>query len=283
MNTLIQKIIDIDSDLSNEKYLSILNEPYQDITNTIINETTIVNDIRRLLFNKLKGIQKVTCIVNEEIEPDRYSRLMNELSKNNIPSYLIDCLLPTYYNTLEQLELFKKIKIDHSKYLETNERNISLREVSIFLNFYIIFKRIIGYYKEGLFMILESDVLCRDNFYLLHKLLNNLDLSFNDCISFGSGSNLNLIDHTIVPDTIELYNTSDTRCMDSLIFSYNGIEKFVNYIESKIFTSGIDNPIDFFMNDFLKSNTNSFKMFWTSPSLTIQGSQNGTFKSNIQL
>ena len=71
--------------------------------------------------------------------------------------------------------------------------------------------------------------------------------------------------------------------MDSLIFSYNGIEKFVNYIESKIFTSGIDNPIDFFMNDFLKSNTNSFKMFWTSPSLTIQGSQNGTFKSNIQL
>jgi hypothetical protein len=52
-------------------------------------------------------------------------------------------------------------------------------------------------------------------------------------------------------------------------------------IESKIFSTGIDNPIDYFMNDFLKI-TNSFNMYWTSPSLTIQGSQNGTFKSNIQ-
>ena len=69
--------------------------------------------------------------------------------------------------------------------------------------------------------------------------------------------------------------------MDSLIFSIQGIQKFVDYIESKIFTTGIDNPIDYFMNDFLKT-SNSFNMYWTSPSLTIQGSQNGTFQSNIQ-
>ena len=69
--------------------------------------------------------------------------------------------------------------------------------------------------------------------------------------------------------------------MDSLIFSIQGIQKFVDYIESKIFTTGIDNPIDYFMNDYLKI-TNSFDMYWSSPSLTIQGSQNGTFQSNIQ-
>jgi hypothetical protein len=281
MDVLIQKIIDIDSDLSNEKYLSILNEPYQDITNVIINETTIVNDIRRLLFNKFTNIQKVTCIVNEEIEPDRYFRINEELKKNSVQSFMIEHSLPTYFNTLENLKLYKKIKVDNTIYLQTNEKKLSLREISIFLNFYIIFKRILGYYKEGLFMILESDIICKENFNLIYKLLSRLDLTFNDCISFGSGCNIDIINRTIIENNIELYKNQETRCMDSLIFSIQGIQKFVDYIESKIFTTGIDNPIDYFMNDFLKSSS-SFNMYWTSPSLTIQGSQNGTFQSNIQ-
>ena len=72
--------------------------------------------------------------------------------------------------------------------------------------------------------------------------------------------------------------------MDSMIFSYKGIQKFVNYIESKIFDSstGLDNPIDFFMNEFL-INDSSFNMFWTAPSFTVQGSQNGVYCSNIQI
>jgi len=281
MDILIQKIIDIDSDLTNQKYLSILNEPYHDITNTIINEMTIVNDIRRFLFNELPNIQKVTCIVDEKIEPDRYIKINTELKRNGIQSFMIDYSLPTYYNTLHNSKLFNKIKINNSKYLQTNEKELSQREISIFLNFYIIFKRILGYYKEGLFMILESDVICKENFNLIYKLLSSLDLTFNDCISFGSGCNIDIKNYTITEDNIELYKNQETRCMDSLIFSIQGIQKFVDYIESKIFSTGIDNPIDYFMNDFLRM-TNSFNMYWTSPSLTIQGSQNGTFKSNIQ-
>jgi hypothetical protein len=281
IDNLIQKIIDIDSDSTNQKYLSILKEPYQDITNVHINESTIVNDIRRLLFNKLSNIQKVTCIVNKEIESDRYIRINEELKKNGIQNFMIEHLLPTYYNTLENLKLYNKIKVDNSKYLQTNEKNISLREISIFLNFYIIFKKILGYYKEGLFMILESDIICKENFNLIYKLLSSLDLTFNDCISFGSGCNIDIINNNNTENNIELYKNPETRCMDSLIFSIQGIQKFVDYIESKIFTTGIDNPIDYFMNDFLKE-TNSFNMYWTSPSLTIQGSQNGTFQSNIQ-
>jgi hypothetical protein len=194
---------------------------------------------------------------------------------------MINYSLPTYYNTLQNSKLFNKIKVNNSKYLQTNEKELSLREISIFLNFYIIFKRILAYYKEGLFMILESDVICKENFNLIYKLLSSLDLTFNDCISFGSGCNIDIINHAIVENNIELYKNQETRCMDSLIFSIQGIQKFVDYIERKIFTTGIDNPIDYFMNDFLKT-TNSFNMYWTSPSITIQGSQNGTFQSNIQ-
>ena len=79
---------------------------------------------------------------------------------------------------------------------------------------------------------------------------------------------------------IDIYKTNITRCTDSFIWSYKGIEKFVLYIEKIIFTTGIDWPIDFFMNNFLKQN--EFDMYWTYPSLTTQGSQNGTYKSTIQ-
>jgi hypothetical protein len=284
MDILIQKIIDIDidsdSNISNQKYMDIITKPYNDILNTTINIDTIANDIKRLIFNRLSNIQRITCFVDKEIEPERYVRLNNELSTNNIQKFMINYSLPTYYNTLSNLKLYNQIKIDNSKYLRSNARELSLRDISLFLNFYIHFKRILGYYKEGLFMILESDVICKDNFYLINKLLENINLPFNHCINFGSGCQLNIVNDNISNDNIELYKYNETRCTDSLIFSYEGIQKFVNYIESKIFTTGIDNPIDFFINEFIK--IVSFDMYWTSPSLTSQGSQTGVYKSNIQ-
>ena len=280
MDILIQKIIDIDTDPSNKKYMDIITKPYNDILNVQINIDTIANDIKRLLFNKLPNIQRITCLVDENIEPERYIRLNKELSRNNIQNFMINCSLPTYYNTLQNHKLYNQIKINNSNYLISNGKELSLREISIFLNFYIHFKRILGYYKEGLFMILESDVICIDNFNLINNLLERLDFTFNDCISFGSGCNLEIVNDTN-SNNIEIYKNSETRCMDSMIFSYDGIQKFVNYIESKIFTTGIDNPIDYFMNEFLK--IIPFNMYWTSPSLTYQGSQKGIFISNIQL
>jgi hypothetical protein len=276
MDELIDKMIDIDK--NNDKYLQIINEPIHDILNIEININTICNDIQRLLFNNYPKISKVVCIVSEEKERDRYNKMVQQLVDNKFDDFITEYSLPTYYNNMDK-KLFNKIKINNSKYLISNNKEISLREVSIFLNFYIIMKRILGYYRSGMFMMFESDVIFKENFNSLQTILSTINLKDFDCISFGSGCSLEL-----ESTSQKLFKTNKTRCMDSMIFSYTGIQKFVNYIESKIFDSsaGLDNPIDFFMNEFL-NNDSSFNMFWTAPSFTVQGSQTGVYGSNIQI
>lgn len=280
MDELIAQMIDIDK--NDDKYLQIINQPIHDILNVEININTICCDIQRLLFNNCPKISKVVCIVSEEKERDRYNKMVQQLVDNNFDDFITEYSLPTYYDNMDK-KLFNKIKINNSKYLISNNKEISLREVSIFLNFYIIMKRILGYYRNGIFIIFESDVIFKDNFNSLHTVISKLD-NF-DCISFGNGENQLFPSYATETTSIniKLYKINNTRCMDSMIFSYNGIQKFVNYIESKIFNSsaGLDNPIDYFMNEFLKND--SFNMFWTIPSFTVQGSQTGVYESNIQV
>lgn len=274
MDELINQMMEIDK--NNDKYFEIINQPVNDILNVEIDINTICKDIQRLLFNNYQKISKVVILVNEEKERERYNKMVQQLVDNNFDDFISEYLLPTYYDNMDK-KLFNKIKINNIKYLASNNKKLSLREVSIFLNFYIIMKRILGYYRSGTFIFFESDVIFKENFNTLHTLINNFNSDDIDCISFGSGCNVEL-----QSTNIKLFKMDKTRCMDSMIFSYNGIQKFVNYIESKIFNSstGLDNPIDFFMNEFLANN--SFNMFWTSPSFTVQGSQTGIYKSLIQ-
>lgn len=276
MDELVAQMIDIDK--NDDKYLKIINQPIHDILNVEININTICNDIQRLLFNNYSKINKVVCIVSEEKERDRYNKMVQQLVDNKFDDFITEYSLPTYYNNMDN-KLFNKIKINNSKYLISNNKEISLREVSIFLNFYIIMKRILGYYRSGMFIIFESDVIFKDNFNTLQTLINSISINDFDCISFGSGCNMEF-----QSNNIKLYKMKKTRCMDSFLFSYNGIQNFVKYIESKIFnpSTGLDNPIDFFMNEFLMDDS-SFDMFWSAPSFTVQGSQTGVYSSNIQI
>jgi hypothetical protein len=278
MDKLIKKIIDIDNDDS--KYINILNEPFHTILNVEINMTTISNDIQKVLFNNnYEKIQKVICIVDKDKEPERYNRIKYELNNKEFKHFLIECSLPTYHDNIDQ-RLFNKIKINQDKHFKSFNKELSLREISLFLNFYIIFKRILGYYKEGFFMIVESDIIFKSDFNLMYSLLEKININHHHCIAFGSGCNLEIIPTNKSINFIELHKKKETRCTDSFIFSYAGIQLFAKYIEDKIMTKGIDNPIDFFMNEFL--NTNTYNMYWTSPSITYQGSQKGIFKSTIQ-
>ena len=97
---------------------------------------------QRLLFNNYHKISKVVCIVGEDKERDRYNKMVQQLVDNNFDDFITEYLLPTYYNNMDK-KLFNKIKINNSKYLISNNKEISLREVSIFLNFYIIMKIVV--------------------------------------------------------------------------------------------------------------------------------------------
>ena len=270
----IEGLIQIMCNMTELEYIKIINENYHNILNVEINIDTISNDIKRLINGN--KVSKIICITNEEKEKNKYDFLKKQFNENSIPSYIVEYSLPTYFDNMDK-KLLLIVKINNTDLQKEYNRDLRTNEISLFLNFYIIFRRILGSYKEGIFITYESDVIFKNNIHLLNTLINKIG-EF-DCIAFGSGCSLEVTTPNLNID-IDIYKNNTTRCTDSFIWSYKGIEQFVSYIEKIIFTTGIDWPIDFFMNNFLKQN--EFNMYWTYPSLTIQGSQNGIYKSTIQ-
>jgi hypothetical protein len=268
----IEDLIQSMCNISDSEYLEIINEDHHSILNVKIDLTTIANDINRVIGGD--KISKIICITNEEKEKNKYDYLKSQFEELFIPSYIVEYSLPTYSDNMDK-KLFSMINFDTSQL----NRDLTMGEISLFLNFYIIFKRILGSYKDGIFITYEADVIFKDNIHLLNVLTNRLG-DF-DCISFGSGCYLEVSfpNHHI---DIDIYRSTITRCTDSFIWSYKGIEKFTFYIENKIFSTGMDWPIDFFMNEYLREDGDQFDMYWTYPSLTIQGSQHGTYHSTVR-
>lgn len=70
--------------------------------------------------------------------------------------------------------------------------------------------------------------------------------------------------------------------MDTLLFSYDGLRKFEEYLHSWILDGKkFNEPIDNFFDTFIKA-TPDFKYYWVWPSITLQGSQYGYYPSSIQ-
>jgi hypothetical protein len=277
INKLVDNISKIDNDDS--QYINIINSPINTITNVIVNIDTIAENIKELIFvHPLHTIKKIFVISDKNIESDRYNNLVNQLSYLQAPSYLINYTLPTYYNNLNP-NLVSQFTIDNTKLIQLRNRPLSDRELSVFLNFYIIFKRILGYYKDGNFITFESDIQFIKEIELIHSIFSILQSNNKfDCISFGEGLPQCNNKYNNNSKTMELVNESFTRCADSFIWSYKGISSFIKYLENN---RVIDWPIDFYLYEFHKINS-YYNVLWTVPYVTIQGSQHGLCKSLIQ-
>jgi hypothetical protein len=281
-NESINGIIDIITELDNddEKYINIINSPINTITNVIINIDTIAENIKELISaHPFYTIKKVFVITDKNSESDRYTNLVKQFNTIQIPPYLINYTLPTYYNNLDS-NLISQFIIDNTKLMECRNCPLSDKELSLFLNFYIIFKRIAGYYKDGNFITFESDIYFVNKVDLFYSIFSMLQCNNNnfDCISFGEGWCGSSGKYNDNSETLELVSESFTRCTDSFVWSYKGICTFIEYLEKN---RVIDWPIDFYLNEFFKNNT-SYNFLWTVPYLTIQGSQRGFCKSLIQ-
>jgi hypothetical protein len=138
-------------------------------------------------------------------------------------------------------------------------------------------------YSDGYFLIFESDVLFE---YPILPYLQCLELILQsnppDCFSIGSGCDM-IHDNVNTDDmNFQIFPEKRVRCMDSFLFSYAGIRKFVDYIYSFQQRNGsIDQPIDNFFETFLESNED-YVQLWVWPSLTQQGSQCGAYTTTIQ-
>jgi len=221
------------------------------------------------------SINHIYIIGDEKREPERITYLKNYFKDQENITYF----QPTYKDNIKQEEIDKYIPNNWS----LHNRPLRLSEISLFLNYIYLFEKILKDHKEGYFLILESDVLfLADCNKYVENILPRIIENKIDCVSIGSGCNL--IPPGIKTDSVEFQFVKmiKTRCTDSLIFSYNAIQRLYDYIQSFL-ESGIslNQPIDNFLETFFAFNID-YLFTWVYPPLCIQGSQNGNYKSSIQ-
>ena len=153
-------------------------------------------------------------------------------------------------------------------------------EISLFYNQVSVLKDIRKNYKYGYFLICESDVIPTENITYFNELLTMLDGNAGkwDIINIGTPYTYMIFndyfieDFTRESDKFRMIRKRVTRCADSFIFSYEGVIKLLNLIETDIDYSL---PYDHYMNYILEKYPNNIKMYWSIPSFFDQGSFNG--------
>jgi hypothetical protein len=211
-------------------------------------------------------IDHIYVIGDAKREPERIVYLETFFKSHGIN---VTYFQPTYMDNLTPDELSRFSEVTHGRLFKASEK-------SIFLNFMYLFEKCVDIHNYVL--ILESDVIFEEDLKeYLEGLTEFLIQISPECLSIGSGCDL--IDDDVDTDDMnyQIARKQVVRCMDSLIFSKQGITKILDYMKGY----GIyDEPIDNFLEKFIKGS--DFSYYWVWPSITLQGSQYGYYKSSIQ-
>lgn len=214
-------------------------------------------------------IKHIYCICDRTKEPDRYQFISEWLSKTFDKSfYTITSYC--YKDTITTKDL-----------LDYSLSRVELRksESSLMINYFKVMEDIESKYKDGNFLILESDVIPVDNW---NQLLSQFMLKVNnieyDFLHIGNGCNLlpKMYGHSIKPNP-DIYLCPKARCTESIIWSYEGVKRF-NKKRKEL--GLLVQPLDFHFDEIIEEG--NCKVYWSYPSVFIQGSQNGKYKSSIQ-
>jgi len=227
-------------------------------------------------------IQHIFIIGDPSTEPERIQYLAKYFQNLQLDSH-VSYFQPTYKNKITAEDIQKYIPVNFSN---IHNRPLKNSEISIFLNFIFLLEKIIKEYSDGYFAVFESDVIFEGDLKKYLSCLSEFISDINpDALSIGSGCDC--IDDNVNIDDLnfQIFPKTLVRCMDSYIFSYEGIQKFLLYFYEFLKNQkSINEPIDNFFQTFLKLDTKkeNFQQLWVWPSITIQGSQYNYYKSSIQ-
>lgn len=270
----------------------------------------IARDIRRMLFpQKWKNISQIYILSNPEFEPERYKRLNKVFFEDiKLSKDLISFISPTYKHLITNENMKKYVKKDLVLNVRPNPMKKS--EISLFLNYKEVLKDINKNYKDGMFIIFESDVQPLSNISNINTFFDYVSTKQDrwDLIHFGGeGKDIwkhphcfytlpyrtlnqypkkllefaktNIIeDITNKTSPVRLTRHFHTRCTDSILYTFKGCEKMFNYfIQDKNYGA----PMDYYFIDKLENNLD-FKHYWSDPTYFLQRSNCKLEKSTIQ-
>jgi GR25 family glycosyltransferase involved in LPS biosynthesis len=166
----------------------------------------------------------------------------------------------------------EKISYAYPKVHDT-ARRLSPQERSVALKHYTIFQEILKEDGEN-FLVLEDDVFFATEFAELFNTNLKETPKDWDTIMIGTGANLRIP----IKEQGKVAHLKDhpaTKCLDSYIIKKSVVKKIME-MEDLL---PIDLPIDFELAYVFKKL--DIKTYWWEPGITIQGSQNGFYKSAI--
>jgi hypothetical protein len=242
--------------------------------------------------------------------------MMLKLMKNlNIYNDYVKFISPTYKHTITDEVYNYHCKEQLVLRMRPYGPKLKKAELSITLNMKANFENIVRNFKSGIFLIFESDVMVSKDIDKLNDFLNEIQNKNWDCIHLGmfqhnifdipttnwitgyrnfgdhypsklvkyikenSQNNKYIEDIKKEDDKYRLVRKFHPRCMDSFIWKYNGIVKFLEFI--KKIEKNLSCPLDYIMIDFLENNIN-FKHYWSVNEFFKQGSNLGFVSSKIQ-
>ena len=300
-NEMMQIILKMKHIANNESfYNQIIQQPI--FPNNLLerNLKSVSIDIINLLQpTRWQPISKIYCINNPEFELERNKHLISLFSSQNISSSMVSYISPTYKTNLSdetyhfyiKEQLVQKLRPTHMK----------KGELSLFLNYKSVLEHIVKNYKDGYFLIFESDIMVGKHIHLFSNFLEDMKNKDWDIIHIGAehpdtlNNNPNFLgptgyderiqypsciseDITSSNDLFRLSRKFYTRCSDSFIWKYKAISTFLDYMNKE---NNYGVPFDYYMSNFLEKNPN-FKHYWSIHEFFIQGSNAGLFPTTIQ-
>jgi hypothetical protein len=264
----------------------------------------IANDIKCVLNKKCwNHISQICCVSNPKFELERYNMLKKLFERQNIDKCFIKYISPTYKHTITK-EIYNN-NIKEQQVLRLRNTPMRLGELSLFLNYKANLEYIAKNYKDGMFLVFESDILLGKDINNLNEFLTSIKDKDWDLIHIGMYHNGIWLGHehswfptgyierveriynkdalvediTSIDDKFRLSRKFNTRCTDSFLWKYNSIIKYLNWMNNVEPNFGV--PMDYYMCNFFEKNVD-FKHYWSNDEFFKQASNLGIMPSTVQ-
>ena len=204
-------------------------------------------------------------IIHYKVLTNRKETILYQLQQNNITNYeFVECFDDKY-----------KYKFDD---------NYKEAMLSLTSKHFTIYKKIAE--NDECALILEDDVILNEDFSnILNKYVAQLPSDY-DMLFLGDGCGYHIEKDRIKEDIYVyekcLYPTNwggdgATRCTDSYIMSKKCAIKLSNYIDNLNYKITLNS--DWWLN--VAARDNNFKVYWAEPTIIINGSIRGYYKTEM--
>ena len=303
----IDSVIQRMKHMSDSEWIGMVQKPFFTEFGQNYSLDTIAKQIQNIVFSPtFPLITQVYGIASDVFEPARFRHLQVFFQNQGFRPENITYMCKTYKHTITDAMYQKYVKYDIVRRLRPH---IGTRksELSLTLNFRYIFEDIVKRYKDGAFLLFESDVIAHNITRELNECFQALEGKEWDCISLGSSTERDLYDYNAIlgptpyrdfpsmetrnrwdshaieditgsTEKIRFIRKYHTRCTDSLLFSYKGVCKILEHL-MKDENYGV--PFDYYFTDFTENNLD-FRFYWSNISYFNQMSNMGLDASTIQ-